>query len=77
MTTTCKYCGSEMIYIETTTGKQMPCEPSLIPVWRTKAGKKRAITENGETIACEYEPVPFVERELAYKPHWSNCNFKK
>ena len=73
----CKYCGIEIMYIETVNGNKMPCEPKLTPVWRTKIGKKKAVTEDGEVIACEFEPVAFVAKELAYIPHWSNCVFKK
>ena len=69
----CKFCGAEIIFIETPNGHKMPCDTKIIPVWQLAKGKKRAVIGSGEVIACEYEPVPFIGEQLAYMPHWANC----
>ena len=69
----CKLCGVEIIFVNTPRGHAMPCLPGLVNIWRTKSGRQRAVTENGEVVACEFEPVAFVGSEKAYREHWSSC----
>ena len=69
----CNYCDTELIFIETVKGGKMPCEAGLIPIWQTVKGRKKAVTENGEVVSCEYEPVAFIGQSLGYIPHWANC----
>ena len=80
----CKYCGEEVIQIETPNecasgGQrlQIQCEPALTAVWRIPDGKRRAVTEAGEVVRCEFEPVDYVQKELAYVLHSAVCKFKK
>ena len=69
----CNYCECELIFIDTVNGGKMPCEAGLVEIWRTVKGKQKAVTEQGDVVACEYEPVPFIGSEMAYIPHWANC----
>ena len=69
----CKYCDKEIIFVETPSGQRMPCDNTSVQVWRAKKGKQRAVADNGEVFACEFEPVPFVGSEFAYTPHWATC----
>ena len=69
----CKFCESEIIFIETPAGRLMPCEAMKVEVWRIAKGKKTAVTENGEVFRCETETMPFRFSEFAYIPHWVDC----
>ena len=73
----CTHCGEEILYIQTPDGTQRQCDAKIIEVWRLSKGKQKAVTENGEIINCEYEPVPFIGKEWAYTPHWITCSFTK
>ena len=69
----CKFCDTELIYIETAAGSKMPCEEKKIKVWRAKKGKVKVCTDRGDVFSAETEPVPFVGEEYAYPVHFGNC----
>ena len=69
----CRYCGEEIIFIETAAGRQMPCELRRVEVWRAESGRKKMLTADGEVISCETEAIPLSFSEWAYEPHWANC----
>ena len=65
----CQHCGEYLIEIESGDGVKFICESKLTEIWRTKTGKHTAVTEFGELVRCEFEPVPFSAKEMAFKPH--------
>jgi len=73
----CKFCGAEILFIETAKGGKMPCEARKIQVWRTDKGKITACNDRGETFKCSTESSPFVASEYAYPVHWQNCTGQK
>ena len=77
----CKKCGDPIIFIKTSAGKNMPCDPGLIPYWRDNRGKQRIVTPDGEVIACRLEGDPQKITGVGHIPHWATCpnakEFKK
>ena len=44
---TCRSCGASMIWIKTTAGKSMPCDPGLTPYWERPRAAGKVVTPNG------------------------------
>lgn len=74
-TTKCRRCGSEIVFIKTAGGSQMPCEPERRPC--VKGGSERGTVPSGETIACTFidKNLPEEGGKLlwAWEPHFGNC----
>lgn len=67
----CKKCGASIIWITTTGGKMMPCDPDQVMYW--KGGKERIVTPNGEVVACSLVGPVGEQYGVGYIPHWSTC----
>lgn len=74
---TCKSCGAKIVWIQTTSGRMMPCEPDPIPYWGKLGAKDKIVTQNGEVLSCEYEGETGNSTGIGYIPHWGNCSFKQ
>ena len=77
----CKGCGAEIIWIKTTTGKSMPCDPAQVTYWQKAGAPGKIVTPNGEVISCEFTGDLNKATGIGYIPHWSTCpaagSFKK
>lgn len=71
--TTCKGCGKKIIWIKTSRGKSMPCDPKQVMYWETSKGHYRIVTPNGEVIACELNGDVDRATGIGYIPHWGTC----
>lgn len=76
-TAKCMNCGAHILWIRTTAGRMMPCEPGLVPYWEKLGAKGKIVTSNGEVLSCEYEGDTEKATGLGYLPHWGNCSRKK
>lgn len=70
----CKWCGKEIFFIPTISGKLLPCEPRLITYYKGKGQK--IVTKQGEVIECSYDGNTANALGQGYIPHWGNCNIK-
>lgn len=72
----CRGCGKQILWTRTLSGKNMPCDPELIPFSEGK-GKETFVTPDGRTL----RGARAEEGERGYIPHWVTCpawrNFKK
>lgn len=50
----------------------MPCEPELQVYWARRDGKGRAVTLNGEVLACTFNGKGSATG-VGYVPHWATC----
>lgn len=66
----CKKCGEEIIWIRTSRGKAMPCNPKRIPFVRDPMGRFMLVTMNGETVRAS---IDIESDEYGYESHWSTC----
>jgi len=69
----CRSCGAEILWIRTTAGKQMPCNPIGVKYWAQPKAKGKVITPNGEVISCVFEGEEKNATGIGYAPHWSTC----
>lgn len=65
---TCKSCGAKIIWIETVSGKKMPCDPGLIDAVDLEEGDL-LVLEDGETL--KVRPGHTVGE--GYISHFSTC----
>ena len=72
--TRCKSCGEEIIWIETPTGKYIPCDVGIIPYWNDSKGKERIVLQSGEVVRCSTEPRTDIRAAGSGRiPHWATC----
>lgn len=69
----CKGCGEPIIWIKTSTGKIMPCNPEQVVYWEKKKGDGKVVTPNGEVLSCEFSGEQELATGIGYIPHWGNC----
>ena len=71
----CKSCGADIVWIETTNGKAMPCDAEPVPYWTVGImdKKDRIMTLDGEIRACTLVTQRTPATGTGYKPHWANC----
>lgn len=69
----CKGCGAEIIWIETTGGKAIPCDPEHIIYWALPGAKGKVVTPNGEVVSCVFEGDTQTATGIGYISHWSTC----
>ena len=77
----CRGCGAEIIWIRTTAGKSMPCDPEPVSYWASTTGKQVIITPNGEARTCRLEGPHNDATGIGYISHFATCpkanQFKK
>ena len=74
----CRSCGAEIIWIKTTAGKLMPCNPIGVHYWAKPKARGKVITQGGEVLSClfegdEYDQVMEQETKIGFIPHFSTC----
>ena len=69
----CKYCGKEIVWIQTPAGKKMPCDPGLLAYKRRPRARDRVVTSKGEVLAAHIGVNLGVADGLGYEPHWAHC----
>ena len=68
----CRDCGRKIVWVETSAGKMMPCDPGVHAYWANKDGRGRIVTLNGEVLACTFWGAGSATG-LGYTPHWATC----
>lgn len=48
----CRGCGEEIIFIKSSAGKFIPCNPSKVHYSNPGKGKARVVTQSGEVVSC-------------------------
>lgn len=75
----CSGCGQRIIWIKTTAGKNMPCNPTLVNY--TTGGKERIVTPQGTVVAGTIAENAAVADGTGYISHFATCKrrglFKK
>jgi hypothetical protein len=67
----CKSCGKPIVWIKTTRGKMMPCDPTPAYYRTDQGGTAKIVTPNGEVITCELDEQ--IPSGIGYIPHWVTC----
>ena len=69
----CKGCGAEIIWLTSSEGKYIPCNPDLVPYWERAKAKGKVVTPNGMVLSCDFEGDPQKATGIGYVAHWSTC----
>jgi len=69
----CRSCGAEIRWINTASGKMMPCNPIGVKYWAQPKAKGKVITANGEVISCVFEGDDQQATGIGYVSHFSTC----
>ena len=73
----CRSCGAEIIWVKTRAGRDMPCDPGLIPFWAKLKAKDKVVTQEGDVVSCLLEGDPQEITGVGRVPHWATCPFSK
>ncbi|MDF2984909.1 MAG: hypothetical protein K0R50_419 [Eubacterium sp.] len=74
MSPKCRGCGEYIVFIQTSNGKSMPCDPSLVPYWAKEKSAGKVVTPNGKVISCEFEGDLNKVTGFGYISHFSTCH---
>lgn len=69
----CKSCGEEIVWMKTKNGRDMPCDPNLVPFWAKFKGKGKVVTLEGDVVSCEFEGPLDEMTNVGRIPHWATC----
>lgn len=70
----CKYCGQQIIWIRTSSGKMMPCNPGLIDYVEVKGGREKIVRMDGAVVAAEIVDGKHFEPDgTGYTSHFATC----
>ena len=72
MAAKCKACGAPIIWMETPSGKYLPCDEGLVPYRADRFGKQSVVAADGCVVRCtlDFEGKP---SGLGRIPHWATC----
>jgi hypothetical protein len=77
----CRGCGAEIVWIKTSSGKSMPCDPKPVLYWEKAKAPGKVVTPNGETLSCKFQGDIDAATGIGYISHFSTCpkavNFKR
>lgn len=73
-TSTCRSCGTKIVWKKTASGKSMPCEASPVDIVLNPDSKIKVLDKYGSLIPCDIVDTPSENTELGWIPHWQNCN---
>lgn len=69
----CRGCGAEIIWIMSSSGKLIPCDPELVRYWQKPKAKGKIVTPIGEVLSCEFEGEQDEATGYGYVSHFSTC----
>ena len=72
-TSTCRGCGAPIIWIRTSGGKSMPCDPEVKTYWQSPTGLHKIVTPNGEVVSASLEGDPQTATGIGYTSHFATC----
>lgn len=73
MAARCRACGAPILWVRTSAGNMMPCEPELRLYWTQPGGQARVVTWLGDVVACRLEGEPEAAAGVGWIPHWAKC----
>lgn len=70
----CKSCGQHIIWIRTSAGKSMPCNPEMITYKAQPGGREKIVTPNGEVHSAEIVKSGTPDATgIGYISHFATC----
>lgn len=69
----CAKCGKQIMWIKTTGGKNMPCNPNFVYYKEQKGGKDRIVLTNGVVVTGTVQDYPEHATGFGYISHFATC----
>lgn len=72
----CRSCGAKLEWIETASGRKMPCNEDQVYYTENPKGKDKVVTPDGQVLRCDIIPEdgPLDQATgWGYQPHWATC----
>lgn len=70
----CRGCGAKIMWVKTTAGKSMPCNPRPVPYWeRPRAPGKVILPNSGKVVSCDFDGPRDELTGFGYISHFSTC----
>lgn len=66
----CKSCGAKIIWLPTTGGKSMPCDPEPIPYREDALGSMMIVTNDGRVVRAK---IDAASEAVGYVSHFATC----
>lgn len=84
MTDRCRSCAAEIVWVKTTSGASMPCDPPIVEVipGRTEKPTATVVTDDGRTVTGLRADAPHAWSLMDILPtatergrvaHWATC----
>lgn len=72
----CKKCGAKILWVATTGGKWMPCDPKPIEyhAGSTPDFEDVIVTDEGEVVRCTFD-FQCDPDGRGFLPHWASCPY--
>ncbi len=69
----CKDCKSQIIFIQTENGRNMPCNVNMVPYIANPDGQSQVLTRGGKLIRCDLGIPVESCTAFGYIPHFKTC----
>lgn len=66
-------CGAPIVFVKTTAGKMMPCNPGLKLFWFKRGARDKVVTIGGEVLSCEFDGPRSTVSGFGSVSHFSTC----
>lgn len=70
----CRGCGAEIVWVKTSSGKSIPCDPQPVSYWeRPGAVGKVVLPRSGKVVSCVFYGPRHELSGFGYASHFSTC----
>lgn len=69
---TCAFCGKQIMWIRTKSGKNMPVNPKFVNFIEVNGGREKIVTQDGRVVSGEMS-VLGEAGDVGYISHFATC----
>ena len=69
----CRSCGARIIFIKSTKGHFIPCNPTVTRYRKEDGGKEKIVLDTGEVVSCRTDIAPEEMDGVGYVSHFATC----
>lgn len=70
---TCKGCGKRIVWVKMKSGKNMPCDCSIVNYQKIDGGREKIVTQEGDVVSGITNVSPEESDGLGYISHFATC----
>ncbi len=69
----CRSCGARIIFIKSTKGHFIPCNPTVTRYKKEDGGRDKIVLDTGEVVSCRTDIAPEEMDGVGYVSHFATC----